>query len=47
VQVTCSLGIAERNSADRDGGMLLGRADGALYEAKHQGRDRVVSAAKG
>jgi diguanylate cyclase (GGDEF)-like protein len=42
--VTCSLGLAERGSGDRDGGMLLGRADGALYQAKHRGRDRVVAA---
>jgi len=44
--VTCSLGVAERNAGDRDGGMLLGRADGALYQAKSQGRNRVVSAPK-
>jgi diguanylate cyclase (GGDEF)-like protein len=44
--VTCSLGVAERGPSDRDGGMLLGRADGALYQAKHRGRDRVVSAPK-
>jgi two-component system cell cycle response regulator len=46
LKVTCSLGVAERNAADRDGGMLLGRADGALYQAKRQGRDRVVSTPK-
>jgi len=47
ITVTCSLGVAERNAADRDGGMLLGRADGVLYQAKRQGRDRAVMAAKG
>ncbi len=46
LKVTCSLGVAERNAADRDGGMLLGRADGSLYQAKRQGRNRVVSAPK-
>lgn len=43
VEVTCSLGVAERVLEDRDGGSLLGRADGALYLAKHQGRNRVVA----
>ncbi len=47
ITVTCSLGVAERNAADRDGGMLLGRADGALYQAKRQGRDRAVMAVRG
>lgn len=42
--VTCSLGVAERSSEDRDGGALLARADAALYGAKHKGRNRVVSA---
>jgi len=42
--VTCSLGVAERSPEDRDGGALLGRADAALYGAKHHGRNRVVSA---
>jgi len=46
LRVTCSLGVAQRNGGDRDGGMLLARADGALYQAKHQGRDRVVPASK-
>ena len=46
LKVTCSLGVAERISADRDGGSLLGRADGVLYQAKRQGRDRVVAALK-
>jgi len=47
LSVTCSLGVAERCPSDRDGGMLLGRADGALYQAKRQGRDRAVVAPKG
>ncbi len=46
LNVTCSLGVAQGGTMDRDGGMLLARADGALYQAKHQGRDRVVSASK-
>jgi diguanylate cyclase (GGDEF)-like protein len=40
--VTCSLGVAERREEDRDGGALMGRADGALYLAKRDGRNRVV-----
>lgn len=47
LKVTCSLGVAERGPSDRDGGMLLGRADGALYQAKRQGRDRAMVAPKG
>ncbi|MGA2079176.1 MAG: GGDEF domain-containing protein [Holophaga sp.] len=43
LQVTCSLGVAQRNSEDRDAGTLLARADGALYSAKRAGRNQVVS----
>lgn len=46
LHVTCSLGVAERGPEDRDGGALLGRADGALYLAKRDGRNRVVLAGK-
>jgi len=46
LKVTCSLGVAERCPSDRDGGMLLGRADAALYQAKRQGRDRAMVAPK-
>ena len=41
--VTCSIGLAQRAAADRDGGTLLARADAALYEAKRSGRNRVVA----
>jgi two-component system, cell cycle response regulator len=44
IQVTCSLGVAQWIQEDRDAGALLGRADEALYAAKHQGRNRVVVA---
>ena len=43
LRVTCSLGVAQRQGEDRNGGVLLARADGALYAAKRAGRDRVVS----
>jgi len=43
LRVTCSLGVAQRLPEDRNGGVLLARADGALYAAKRAGRDRVVS----
>jgi diguanylate cyclase (GGDEF)-like protein len=39
--VTCSLGVAERAPEDRDAGVLLGRADEALYTAKREGRNRT------
>lgn len=42
--VTVSLGVAERSHEDREGGTLLARADRALYDAKRQGRNRVVAA---
>ena len=44
VQVTCSLGVAQWIPEDRNAGALLGRADEALYEAKHRGRNQVVVA---
>ena len=43
VRLTCSIGVAEL--APEDGyDDLLGRADGAMYEAKRRGRNRVVPA---
>lgn len=39
--VTCSLGVAQRDAQDDDHGALLARADGALYRAKKQGRNRT------
>ncbi|MCE1229246.1 MAG: GGDEF domain-containing protein [Firmicutes bacterium] len=42
-QVTCSLGVAERHPEDRDAGTLLARADAALYQAKAEGRNRVIA----
>lgn len=44
IGITCSLGVGERSPEDREAGDLMGRADRALYEAKHGGRNRVVSA---
>jgi len=43
LKVTCSLGVAQRAKEDRDGGALMARADGALYNAKRHGRNRVVA----
>lgn len=40
---TCSIGIAEWDGYE-DADTLVGRADGALYEAKRRGRDRIEAA---
>jgi diguanylate cyclase (GGDEF)-like protein/PAS domain S-box-containing protein len=40
---TASVGVAKWNGYET-GDDLVGRADGALYEAKRQGRDRILSA---
>ena len=41
LEVTCSLGIAERKVSDLEAGQLVARADAALYRAKRGGRNRV------
>jgi diguanylate cyclase (GGDEF)-like protein len=41
IEVTCSLGVAERLPVDQEPGQLLARADAALYGAKAGGRNRV------
>jgi diguanylate cyclase len=43
VKVTASLGVAQVADGD-DAETLFARADGALYKAKEQGRDRVLGA---
>jgi diguanylate cyclase (GGDEF)-like protein len=42
--VTISVGLAHLHESDIDLRQLLARADGALYQAKHTGRDRVCVA---
>jgi PleD family two-component response regulator len=42
--VTASFGVAQRLPGE-GGGDLLRRADAALYQAKREGRNRVVVAA--
>jgi diguanylate cyclase (GGDEF)-like protein len=44
VRVTCSAGIAERRPGMRRRHDLVASADGALYDAKRGGRDRVAGA---
>ncbi|MBI1753065.1 MAG: diguanylate cyclase [Acidobacteria bacterium] len=41
LNITCSLGIAERAASDLEAGQLLARADAALYRAKAGGRNLV------
>jgi diguanylate cyclase (GGDEF)-like protein len=43
--VTISVGLASLDLGEQDLRQLLARADGALYEAKQTGRDRVCTAA--
>ncbi|GJD52224.1 Response regulator PleD [Methylobacterium crusticola] len=45
IDVTVSIGVAERLPGDETPGDLLKRADTALYRAKKEGRNRVVAAA--
>ncbi|MFG6485076.1 diguanylate cyclase [Roseateles sp. BYS78W] len=47
IRVTVSIGVSEYGPADRDLQAVIRRADGALYEAKEAGRNRVVTAAAG
>ncbi len=44
VDVTVSIGIAEAEDADQTIEGTLGRADAALYQSKHAGRNRVTKA---
>jgi two-component system, cell cycle response regulator len=41
--ITASFGVSERQPDETEIDVLLRRADGALYEAKHRGRNRVVA----
>jgi diguanylate cyclase (GGDEF)-like protein len=45
VPLTVSIGIAQWTHSAEDFSHLLSRADGALFQAKVQGRNRVVAAA--
>ncbi len=45
LRVTISLGVTEAMGSEETVDSLLKRADDALYEAKHQGRNRLVVAA--
>lgn len=41
VQVTASFGVAQLHPQDNNLDDLIQRADQALYQAKHEGRNRV------
>jgi diguanylate cyclase (GGDEF)-like protein len=43
VNITVSIGVAELRPEDKDGLALFVRADAALYAAKEEGRNRVVT----
>jgi diguanylate cyclase (GGDEF)-like protein len=43
ISPTLSMGIAEFSKEDADFGALLSRADHALYQAKNQGRNRIIT----
>ena len=43
IEVTISIGIAARSTAEDTAAMILKRADEALYRAKRDGRNRVVA----
>ncbi len=45
--ITVSIGVTAAEAAETDATMLLSRADAALYQAKAQGRNRVVVVAGG
>jgi two-component system cell cycle response regulator len=45
VRVTVSIGVAARQVGDERGADVLKRADRALYQAKEEGRNRVIAAA--
>ncbi|HEY8567478.1 MAG TPA: PleD family two-component system response regulator [Beijerinckiaceae bacterium] len=45
IPVTVSIGVAARQAGDASPSEILKRADVALYQAKNEGRNRVVSAA--
>jgi diguanylate cyclase (GGDEF)-like protein len=42
IRVTCSFGVTEGHPDDADPDAIMARADGALFEAKQAGRNRVV-----
>ena len=44
ITISISIGIAQSRGADETAETLIKRADNALYDAKHQGRNRVVIA---
>ena len=45
IKITASFGLANWSFRDKGVDALLGRADTAMYEAKHQGRNRVCVSA--
>jgi len=44
VRITCSIGVTGLENEDDTIDHLLARADRALYQAKHEGRNRLCAA---
>lgn len=44
INLTCSFGVAEKNNDEHTVSSIISRADNALYNAKNEGRNKIVKA---